>query len=55
MRKKACPPPGISTVRDRVRMTAAMLVLVLEPIFEVDIPPEIYAYRAGHNAQQAVV
>jgi RNA-directed DNA polymerase len=53
MRKKACPPPGISTVRDRVRMTAAMLVL--EPIFEVDIPPEIYAYRAGHNAQQAVV
>jgi hypothetical protein len=53
MREKACPPPGISTVRNRVRMTAAMLVL--EPIFEVDIPPEIYAYRAGHDAQQAVV
>ena len=44
---------GISTVRDRVCMTAAMLVL--EPIFEADLPPEIYAYRAGRNAQQAVV
>ena len=46
-------PLGISTVRDRVCMTAAMLVL--EPIFEADLPPEIYAYRAGRNAQQAVV
>ena len=45
-------PLGISTVRDRVCMTAAMLVL--EPIFEADLPPEIYAYRAGRNAQQAV-
>src|SRR5271168_3219935 len=44
---------GISTVRDRVCMTAAMLVL--EPIFEADLPPEIYAYRAGRNAQQAAV
>ena len=34
-------------------MTAAMLVL--EPIFEADLPPEIYAYRTGRNAQQAVV
>jgi hypothetical protein len=42
-------PLGISTVRDRVCMTAAMLVL--EPIFEADLPPEIYAYRAGRNAQ----
>jgi len=34
-------------------MTAAMLVL--EPIFEADLPPELYAYRAGRNAQQAAV
>jgi len=46
-------PLGISTLRDRVCMTAAMLVL--EPIFEADLPPEQYAYRLGRNAQQAVV
>jgi group II intron reverse transcriptase/maturase len=46
-------PLGISTVRDRVCMTATMLVL--EPIFEADLPPEIYAYRAGRNAPQAAV
>src|SRR5471032_1404314 len=46
-------PLGISTLRDRVCMTAAMLVL--EPIFEADLPPEQYAYRAGRNAQQAVI
>jgi group II intron reverse transcriptase/maturase len=46
-------PLGISTLRDRVCMTAAMLVL--EPIFEADLPPEQYAYRPGRNAQQAVV
>jgi group II intron reverse transcriptase/maturase len=34
-------------------MTAAMLVL--DPIFEADLPPEQYAYRAGRNAQQAVI
>jgi hypothetical protein len=34
-------------------MTAAMLVL--EPIFEADLPPEQYACRPGRNAQQAVV
>src|ERR1700686_3272237 len=33
-------------------MTAAMLVL--DPIFEADLPPEQYAYRRGRNAQQAV-
>ena len=38
-------PLGISTLRDRVCMTAAMLVL--EPIFEADLPPEQYAYRPG--------
>jgi RNA-directed DNA polymerase len=41
-----------SRARDRVCVTAALLVL--EPIFEADLPPEIYAYRAGRNAQQAV-
>ena len=46
-------PLGISSVRDRVCMTTALLVL--EPIFEADLPPEIYAYRAARNAQQAVV
>jgi RNA-directed DNA polymerase len=46
-------PLGISTVRDRVCMSAALLVL--EPIFEADLPPEQYAYRPGRNAQQAVV
>jgi len=45
-------PLGISTLRDRVCMTAAMLVL--EPIFEADLPSELYAYRSGRNAQQAV-
>ena len=46
-------PLGISTLRDRVCMTAA--TLVLDPIFEADLPPEQYAYRTGRNAQQAVV
>jgi RNA-directed DNA polymerase len=45
-------PLGISTLRDRVCMTAAMLVL--DPIFEADLPLEQYAYRRGRNAQQAV-
>ena len=46
-------PLGISTLRDRVCMTAAMLVLA--PIFEADLPSELYAYRPGRNARQAVV
>lgn len=46
-------PLGISTLRDRVCMTAMMLVL--DPIFEADLPPEQYAYRQGRNAQQAVI
>jgi len=45
-------PLGIPTLRDRVCMTAA--VLVLEPIFEADLPAEQYGYRRGRNAQQAV-
>ena len=43
-------PLGISTLRDRVCMTAAMLVL--EPIFEADLPSELYAYRPGRNTDQ---
>ena len=46
-------PLGISTLRDRVCMTAAMLVL--EPIFEADLPLEQYAYRPRRSAQHAVV
>src|SRR5512134_1254918 len=45
-------PLGISTLRDRVCMTAA--TLVLEPIFEADLPAEQYAYRQGTNAHQAI-
>ena len=46
-------PLGISTLRDRVCMTAAMLVL--DPIFEADLPPEQYAYRQRRNARQALI
>ncbi len=46
-------PLGISTLRDRVCMTAALLVL--EPIFEANLPEEMHAYRPRRNAQQAVV
>jgi len=45
-------PLGIPTLRDRVAQMAA--VLVLDPIFEADLLPEQYAYRAGRSADQAV-
>src|SRR5260370_24080203 len=38
-------PLGLSTARDRICMTAAMLDL--GPILQTDPPLEIYAYRAG--------
>lgn len=45
-------PLGIPTITDRVVQTAVMLVL--EPIFEADLQPEQYAYRAERGAQDAV-
>jgi RNA-directed DNA polymerase len=45
-------PLGIPTVRDRVVQTAA--ALVLEPIFEADLPPEQYGYRPGRSGLDAI-
>ena len=45
-------PLGVPTVKARVVQTAA--VLVLEPIFEADLPPEQYAYRPQRSALDAV-
>jgi RNA-directed DNA polymerase len=45
-------PLGVPAIKDRVAQTAA--VLVLEPIFETDMPPEQYAYRPERSALDAV-
>jgi group II intron reverse transcriptase/maturase len=45
-------PLGIGSIRDRVAQMA--VVLVTEPIFEADLEPEQYAYRANRSALEAV-
>jgi RNA-directed DNA polymerase len=45
-------PLGIPCIKDRVAQMA--VVLVLEPIFEADLEPEQFAYRAGRSALDAV-
>jgi RNA-directed DNA polymerase len=45
-------PLSIPSIRDRVAQTAAKLVL--EPIFEADLPPEQHGYRPGRDALTAV-
>jgi group II intron reverse transcriptase/maturase len=45
-------PLGVPAIRDRTAETAA--VLILEPIFEADLPPEQYAYRKDRSALDAV-
>jgi RNA-directed DNA polymerase len=45
-------PLGIACIKDRVVQMA--VVLILEPIFEADLEPEQFAYRAGRSALDAV-
>jgi group II intron reverse transcriptase/maturase len=42
----------VPAIRDRTAQMAA--VLILEPIFEADLPPEQYAYRRDRSALDAV-
>jgi group II intron reverse transcriptase/maturase len=45
-------PLGIPTVRDRVAQQS--MLLVIEPIFEVDFKDVSFGFRPGRSAQQAV-
>ena len=45
-------PLGVPCIKDRVAQMAA--VIVLEPIFEADLPDEQYGYRRGRSAHDAI-
>ncbi len=45
-------PLGVPRIKDRVVQMAA--VLILEPIFEADLPEEQYGYRRGRSAHDAI-
>jgi len=45
-------PLGIPNVRDRV--VQAAVLLVIEPIFEADLPDSAYGFRPGRRAHQAM-
>lgn len=45
-------PFGVPRLKDRVVQMAA--VLILEPIFETDLPEEQYGYRRGRSAHDAI-
>lgn len=45
-------PLGIPTIRDRVVQKAVLLFL--EPIFEADLEENVYAYRPGRSAHEAL-
>jgi RNA-directed DNA polymerase len=51
-RPGATRPLGIPTVRDRVVMSAAKIVL--EPIFEADFLPSSFGFRPKRSAHQAI-
>lgn len=45
-------PLGVPCIKDRVVQMAA--VLILEPIFEADLPEEQFGYRRGRSAHDAI-
>src|SRR6516225_1292776 len=50
-----CETPSVlQSLEEWTRRRLRSAMLVLDPIFEADLPPEQYAYRQGRNAQQAV-